>query len=380
MRRIVLDTNVLLADPGALLSYRDVEIIVPETVLSELDKLKTSRVDPELRFRGREVSRLLFDLSEQGNLIEGVDLPDGGRLRVAPVDSDDLPEGLSTRNADDRILAVALHASREDDTTVLVTNDLNMLLKAQTLGVRVERHEGGVEASFSRRFIIRPFQRYKIPIGILAGALAVFAAVVFVAIYSSRISTPGITAGVPTEFRELMTPTDQKILDYLVRIEQNPRDTETRQALADMYFGLMTHPPQTGLVNPARYAQLAIKHFEAVLEVRPDDQNIKTDLATCYFYAGDTDRAIKLTLNVLDKEQSHVEANFNLGVFYWRGRRDYRSAAAQFQTVINLTTAEAARGDESAKSVLAEAQNDLRQVRAEAAESGKPLESAVTTQ
>jgi hypothetical protein len=79
MKTIVLDTNVLLADPQALLAFPDAEVVIPETVLGELDKLKTSRVDPDLRFRGREVSRMLFELSEQGSLIDGVDLPDGGR-------------------------------------------------------------------------------------------------------------------------------------------------------------------------------------------------------------------------------------------------------------------------------------------------------------
>ena len=87
MKTVVFDTNVLLADPGALLSFPDTNVVIPETVLGELDKLKTSRVDPDLRFRGREVSRVLFDLSEQGSLTEGVKLPDGGLLRVATDDT-----------------------------------------------------------------------------------------------------------------------------------------------------------------------------------------------------------------------------------------------------------------------------------------------------
>ncbi len=107
-RVVIIDTNVLLADPNSILSFPRAEVVIPETVLGELDKLKTARVDPDLRFRGREVSRMLFEFSEEGSLVDGVDLPDGGRLRVAPFDSDaDLPEGLVARNADDRILATA---------------------------------------------------------------------------------------------------------------------------------------------------------------------------------------------------------------------------------------------------------------------------------
>src|SRR5512133_160411 len=100
-KTVILDTNVLLADPNSILSFPRAEIVIPETVLAELDKLKTARVDPDLRFRGREVSRILFDLSEEGSLIDGVELPDGGLLRVMPFESDmkDLPEGISSRNA-----------------------------------------------------------------------------------------------------------------------------------------------------------------------------------------------------------------------------------------------------------------------------------------
>ena len=105
---VILDTNVLLADPNSILSFPRSEVVIPETVLGELDKLKTARVDPDLRFRGREISRMLFDLSEDGSLVEGVELPDGGTLRVAPFDSEKtLPKGVGSRNADDRILATA---------------------------------------------------------------------------------------------------------------------------------------------------------------------------------------------------------------------------------------------------------------------------------
>ena len=45
---VVLDTNVLLADPTSILSFPRGDVVIPETVLGELDKLKTARVDPDL--------------------------------------------------------------------------------------------------------------------------------------------------------------------------------------------------------------------------------------------------------------------------------------------------------------------------------------------
>ena len=89
-------------------------------------------------------------------------------LRVSPFDeaSAVMPEGLSARNADDRILAAAWRAMQDRGTenVALITNDLNMLLKAQTLGVRVERRFDGADGNWAKRWIIRPFQRYRIPL------------------------------------------------------------------------------------------------------------------------------------------------------------------------------------------------------------------------
>lgn len=365
MRTIVLDTNVLLADPETLLSYPDAEVVIPETVLGEIDKLKTSRVDPDLRFRGREVSRILFELSETGSLVDGVDLPDGGRLRIAPLESDaELPEGLSGRNADDRILAVALRLcdSGCEDVT-LVTNDLNMLLKAQTYGLRVERRAGD-EGGFARRYIIRPFQRYKVPIGILAMSLAVFAGVLALSFYTSRITGGGGT-GVPTEFRDMLTPSYRSLLDGLVALERSPTDPEALRQVADAYYDLRD---ETGSVG---FAQKGIEYYTRYLQAKPDDIQARTDLAALYFYAGSTDRAIQEASAVIEADPSHVQANYNLGIFYWRGRNDFQNAAKQFMRVIDLT---AASGEPHSDVIETDARNALQQLKLEAEQAGVTLE------
>jgi len=365
MKTIVLDTNVLLADPQALLAFPDAEVIIPETVLGELDKLKTSRVDPDLRFRGREVSRILFELSEEGSLIDGIELPDGGRLRVVPVDTDaPMPEGLSTRNADDRILAVAVQQCQSGcpDGLVMVTNDLNMLLKAQTYGLEVERYAEGPDGGFAKRYIIRPFQRYRVPLGILGTSLAVFAAIIFITIWGpgARESAP---SSVPVEFRDQLPAAQQRILDYLTILERDETNLDTRLALANLYYELRL---STGDI---RYSTLAIRHYERYLELRPENADVRADLAASYFYAGQTDRAIQEATRILEQDGEHVQAIFNLGIFYWRGRQDYAAAATQFQRVIELT----ANGDAQAQQINQEATAALAQVRQEAANAGQPL-------
>jgi tetratricopeptide (TPR) repeat protein len=373
MRTVVLDTNVLLSDPGILLSFRDTEVVIPETVLGELDKLKTSRVDPDLRFRGREVSRVLFDLSEQGSLIAGVELPDGGRLRVVPVDAEGgMPEELSTKNADDRILAVAVQLSRSgDDDLVLITNDLNMLLKAQTLGVKVERHFDGVESSFGRRFIIRPFQRYKVPLAILALALAVFAAIILLSIYNPLNAGQ---ATLPQEFKDQLTQGQKDVLDQLISLQRNPNDTAAEIKLGNTYYNLA----QQGHINNAQYAQYAVQHYQRALQAKPDEFGVRVDMAVMEFqFLGQTDQAIQDTVYVLSRKPDHVQANFNLGVFYWQGRHDYQAAEGQFKKVIDLT-----KNDSTQAGVNKDAQARLELVLkdAKAAAAGQTPPSQTTTQ
>lgn len=368
MRTVVLDTNVLLSDPGALLAYPDTNVVIPETVLGEIDKLKVSRVDPDLRFRGREVSRMLFEFSENGSLIDGVALPDGGTIRVMPLDTDtSLPEGLGTRNADDRILATAYQACASgcEDLT-LVTNDLNMLLKAQTYGIEVERR-AEMDAGIGRR-TVRWFQRYKTPLTILAISVAVFAGVLALSLYTSRIAgsnNNGGAASVPAEFRDLLSADERDLLDGLTALQADPNDLDAIKQVGNAYYQIHS---QTG---GAAYAQKGINYYSKYLDAEPDDADVRTDMAVLYFYIGETDRAIQEASQVIESNPGHPQSNFNLGVFYWRGRSDYEAAARQFIAVIDML---ADSGEPHDVLIDADARKNLQSLQQEAKEAGITIE------
>ena len=370
MRTVVLDTNVLLADPQALLSFPDAEVIIPETVLGEIDKLKTSRVDPDLRFRGREVSRMLFEFSEGESLVDGIDLPDGGRLRVVPLESDaDMPDGLSARNADDRILAVArpVCSSGCEDLT-LVTNDLNMLLKAQTFGVKVERR-AEVEGGRAKQ-VVRWLQRYRVPITILAIALAVFAGVLALSLYTSNLGGNGSTGRVPDEFRDGLTADYRNLLDGLLALEADPNDLDSVKLVADAYYNLYN---QAGSVN---FAQGAIDRYEQYLEAKPDDADVRTDMSALHFALGSTDRAIQEVTTVLTADPNHIEANFNLGIFYWQSnRKDYVNGAKQMMKAVDLASQSS---DPHTQLIANNARSVLAQIRTEAAAAGITVDIPAT--
>ena len=110
-KTFVLDTNVLLHDPLALTRFEDNDVVVPIEVVEEIDRFKR---DPSEKGRNaRQVSRLLDDLRDRGNLAEGVviDPVQGGRLKVVFCRAEtlsQLPPELRAGNGDNNILAVAL--------------------------------------------------------------------------------------------------------------------------------------------------------------------------------------------------------------------------------------------------------------------------------
>jgi thioredoxin-like negative regulator of GroEL len=363
VRTVVIDTNVLLSQPDVVHTFHEADVVIPEMVLSEIDKLKTARVDPELRYKGRQVSRILFELSEIGSLHEGVQLANGSTLRIVGLASDnDMPKGLSARNTDDRILAVAIGLqSGSEDAVTLVTNDLNMLIKAQTFHLDVERVEIG--DGFLRRFVLRPFERYRPMIGILAVAIAVFAAAIYLTLFSPFATNrqPTGMAAVPAEFVEQLSVEQQQELNYLFRLQSDPKDVEARSALATVYDALAQ--------QNSMYLPFAIKHWEAVLAQTPTDAGARTDLATDYFRANRVADAIREVKQVLAANPEHINANFNLAIFLMNDNpKDYQGAANQLQLVIRLTTGDSTRAD-----ILNRATTLLDQLKKEAAAAGVKL-------
>jgi PhoH-like ATPase len=139
----VLDTNVLLHDPAALFRFQDNNVILPITVIEELDRFK--RNPDETGRNARQVSRKLDVLRQQGQITEGIALPGGGRLQVFLCQKEtlqDLPPELASDRGDNAILAVALELKRQCQCpVVLVSKDTNLRIKADVLGLIAQDYE-----------------------------------------------------------------------------------------------------------------------------------------------------------------------------------------------------------------------------------------------
>ena len=139
----VLDTNVLLHDPQALLRFQDNDVVIPITVVEEIDTFKKDL--SEIGRNARQVSRLLDSFRAQARLVDGVQLPDGGMLRVLLYTEQALkvlPPELRAERADNRILAVALQVKDDSEfPVVFVTKDTNLRIKADAVGLDAQDYE-----------------------------------------------------------------------------------------------------------------------------------------------------------------------------------------------------------------------------------------------
>ncbi len=142
-RTYVLDTNVLLHDPGALLVFHEHDLVLPITVIEEIDKFK--RELTELGRNARTISRQLDAMRESGGIAKGVPLPGGGTLRVDLGHAGDVRELFAgAQNTNDNIIlssAIRLQKESKNGTVIFVSRDVNMRLKADALGLLAEDYE-----------------------------------------------------------------------------------------------------------------------------------------------------------------------------------------------------------------------------------------------
>ena len=152
LKTYVLDTSVLLSDPGALRNFAEHSVVIPIVVIAELE---AKRHHPELGYFARAALRFLDDLRARfGTLDSPVPVNETeGTLRVElnHTDAEVLPVGFRLGDNDSRILAVALNYRAEGNDVVLISKDVPMRVKASAVGLAAEeyRHELASEAGWT---------------------------------------------------------------------------------------------------------------------------------------------------------------------------------------------------------------------------------------
>ncbi len=137
-KTFVIDTNVLIHDPECIFKFEDNDVVIPITVVEELDKLKKGHGD--IPYSARQALRIIDSLRENGNISKGIKLSTGGVIQVA-IDKEYNP--CSPVLMDNRIISLALELNNKKSRkpVILVSKDTAVRIKAEALGITVQDYK-----------------------------------------------------------------------------------------------------------------------------------------------------------------------------------------------------------------------------------------------
>lgn len=153
-KTFILDTNVLIHDPQSILKFEENDIVIPVSVLEELDEIKKGR--GEIPYSARQALKLIDSLIANGkteqagqSLSKGVPIPNskGGVLRV--YFNEELIR-FHKQSADNRIISAAARLSSKSkaSSVVLVSKDTAVRIKAESLGVAAQDYRNDKTSLF----------------------------------------------------------------------------------------------------------------------------------------------------------------------------------------------------------------------------------------
>lgn len=168
----VLDTNVLLHEPLAIYSFKEHDVVVPMTVLEELDQIKDRKrdVSRDARVAIRALEDILGGKTTPEEIVQGVPLPRRedhgdacGTLSIFPDHQLEMTlASLPADNNDNRIINTALHLQKinQPRSVVLVTKDINMRLKAKGAGIKLVEDYRTDQLIDDIRFLTKGFHQF----------------------------------------------------------------------------------------------------------------------------------------------------------------------------------------------------------------------------
>lgn len=143
----VLDTNVLLHEPTAIHAFHEHKVVIPMTVLEELDNIKDRKqkdVSREARIAINAIDKIINDASPE-EIQQGVTIDNSQGMLAIFDDQNSLPQGINQfssgsaqQNNDNTIINVALSLQKQNPNNFvcLVTKDINMRIKAKSFGLQ----------------------------------------------------------------------------------------------------------------------------------------------------------------------------------------------------------------------------------------------------
>ncbi|HUM07164.1 MAG TPA: tetratricopeptide repeat protein [Terriglobales bacterium] len=133
---------------------------------------------------------------------------------------------------------------------------------------------------------------------------------------STEKAAQGMT---PERLKQMADIQAQPLLEEL---KKDPSDVALLARIGNLYYDAQQYPS-------------AIEFYQRALKAKPENTDIRTDMATAYWYAGDTDTAIVELKKSLSYQPNKVNTLFNLGMVQWQGKMDVPAAVATWQKLLD---------------------------------------------
>ena len=114
---------------------------------------------------------------------------------------------------------------------------------------------------------------------------------------------------------------DAQAAPLLNKLKSNPNDPELLTSVGNLYYDAQQYPN-------------AIQFYKRVLEVKPADTAVRTDMGTAYWYMGNADLAIAEFNKALDDVPNNPNTLFNRGLVRWKGKSDRAGAIADWNQLL----------------------------------------------
>jgi len=141
----------------------------------------------------------------------------------------------------------------------------------------------------------------------------------------------------PDQLRQMA---DAQAAPLIEKLKSDPKNFDLLTGIGNSYYDAQQYP-------------FAVDYYGRALETKPSDASVRTDMATVYWYMGDTNRAIEEFNKALSYEPNKANALFNLGLVEWQGKMDVAGAVADWEKL--LATNPNYEGKDKVEQLIAEA-------------------------
>ena len=139
VKNFVLDTNVLIHNPQSINSFSDNNVIIPITVIEELDRFKN--MSDKKGMHARLVLREIDSLIKKGALKKGAKMKNKGTLKISLGPKDANLLNMDSQLNDNKIIGVAMELLQKGEIVFFISKDVNARIKAEALGINARDYE-----------------------------------------------------------------------------------------------------------------------------------------------------------------------------------------------------------------------------------------------